>query len=150
MSTKLEDVIRDAVMKNRYPLKEDDSLMVIVTIMNRLAEDHIAALNAALESERTICQETALAWRTDAEECAVRIVNAALATGRDAIAKGMDEGGSKVVAILREELEKARKHLAGQRVGIEAAVEVHKKLCKATLAANAVMLAAAVLLAVLL
>ncbi|MCC8108312.1 MAG: hypothetical protein LIQ30_04550 [Planctomycetes bacterium] len=127
MTTRLEDVIRDAALKNRVGLREDDPVMVLVTIMNRIAEDQTANSTAAMENHRTIFQEIALAWRTDATERANQILNAALDAGRKAMAKGMTEGGTKVMALVRDETESMLSEMAAASARMERAMEAHRK-----------------------
>ena len=104
MITNLEDVIRDAALKNRVGLTEDDPLMVLVTIMNRIAEDYQTGLNGALENHRGEYEEAAHRWRNDATKRANHILNTALSAGSEAMAKGMSEGASEVAKLIQAEV----------------------------------------------
>lgn len=145
--TSFEDVIRDAALKNRASVKEDDPVMVVVTVMNRVVDDQIKALTAAHEQHRTISQEVALAWRKDATDRANQILNAALDASRKAMAKGMNEGAAKVVALVREECAAA---VAEQRMELEKSIADFRRYASMVTYAIGVGLVGAVLIAVLL
>ncbi len=141
--TDYQTIIREAALKNRASIKEDDVLMVVVTVMNRIVEDQIQALTAAHEQHRVISQEVALAWRKDAAERANQILNVALDASRTAMAKGMNEGGAKIVAIIRDAVETSLGEMREQAASMERAVTSHRRFTVWMLAANfAVMLAA--------
>lgn len=101
--TDIKDVVRDAALKNRVGLKDDDPVMVLVTIMNRIALDWQDCLNAALEGYKNEHEMLAARWRKDATKRAEIVLNAALAAGREAMAKGMSEGAEKVMLLLQKE-----------------------------------------------
>ncbi len=145
--TDYEDVIRDAAMKNRVSIKEDDVIMVVVTVMNRVVDDQIAALTAALDGHRAECQDIALAWRKDATDRANQILNAALDSGRAAMAKGMAEGAAKVVALVREETGNVLNAVASQSAVMEKAVGRHKRFMVWMLLANCALMVTALAVA---
>ena len=116
--TDYKEIIREVALKNRASIQEDDVLMVVVTVMNRIVDDQIQALTAAHDQHRTISQEVALAWRTDATKHANLILNAALDASRKAMAKGMNEGGSKIITIIREETENMLAAMTAQAAGM--------------------------------
>ena len=141
--TDYQTIIREAALKNRASIKEDDVLMVVVTVMNRIVEDQIQALTAAHEQHRTISQEVALAWRKDAAERANQILNVALDASRAAMAKGMNEGGAKIVAIIRDAVETSLGEMREQAASMERAVTAHRRFTVWMLAANFAVLIAA-------
>ena len=123
--------------------------MVVVTVMNRIVDDQIKALTAAHEQHRTISQEVALAWRTDAAERANQILKAALDASRKAMAKGMNEGGSKIIAIIREETENMLAEMAAQAASMGRAATAYKRFTSWMLIANCIVLAAALVITAL-
>lgn len=147
--TDYHEIIREAALKNRASIKEDDVLMVVVTVMNRIVDDQIKALTAAHEQHRVISQEVALAWRKDAADCANKILNAALDAGRQAMAKGMNEGGAKVIALVREETGAMLAEMATQSAGVERSVAAHRRYTLWMLLANSTVLIAALAVAAL-
>ena len=138
--TDYKEIIRQAALKNRASIQEDDVLMVVVTVMNQIVDDQIAALTAAHEQHRTISQEVALAWRTDAAKHANLILNAALDASRKAMAKGMNEGGSKIIAIIREETERMLAAMTAHAAGMARSVEMYRRFTHWMLIAHGAVL----------
>ena len=147
--TDYHEIIREAALKNRASVQEDDVLMVVVTVMNRIVDDQIKALTAAHDQHRTISQEVALAWRTDATERAKQILNAALDASRQAMAKGMNEGGAKVMALVRDAVENMLAEMATQTAGMGRAVAAYRRFTLWMLAANSAVMVVALAIAIL-
>ncbi len=124
--TSYEEMIKEVAAKNRYSVKETDTVMALVTILNRVALDWEASQNAALEHHKNEYEACANRWRKDATKRAEVIINASLAAGREAMAKGMSEGAEKT--------------------GIQRATEDFKKYVVYMLAGSAVAVAAMALL----
>lgn len=142
--TNIEDVIRDAALKNRVGLKEDDPLMVLVTIMNRIAQDWQSTMDAALEGNRNESEELAHRWRWNATKRAEKTITAALDAGRRAMAKGMNEGAAKVTDYVRAELDAA---IAAHKAELEAATQRLRRYSLWMLAANGAMMLVALFIA---
>ena len=147
--TDYKDLIREVVLKNRASVQEDDVLMVVVTVMNRIVEDQIKALTAGHEQHRVISQEVALAWRKDAAERANQILNAALDAGRQAMAKGMNEGGAKVMALVRDETGTMLAEMAAQAASMGQAATAYKRFTFWMLIANCAVMITALAIAAL-
>ena len=107
--TNIEDVVRDVALKNRQSVKEDDPVMALVTIMNRIALDWQSSLDRSLEAQQEAHEELAHRWRAGATKRAEKILNAALEAGREAMAKGMTEGAEKVLELMQERSQTAMK-----------------------------------------
>ena len=105
MMVEFEELIREAALKNGYPLEKGDSLMVLATVMNRLAENWQRTLDAALEKNSTAHEELAARWRKNATAQAEKVLNAALSASREAMAKSMNEGTVKVLELVRGHVE---------------------------------------------
>lgn len=122
--TNIEDVIREAALKNHYGLKEDDPQMVLVTILNRIAEDWQRVLDAALEKYLNAHEESAHRWRKNATAQAEKILNVALAASREAMTKGMNEGTEKVFELVRGQIDAVlREALSEQKTALALATE---------------------------
>lgn len=141
--TDYKTILREAALKNRASIQEDDVLMVVVTVMNRIVDDQIAALTAAHEQHQTISQEVALAWRKDATGRSNQILNAALDASRKAMAKGMNEGGGKIVEIIREETERMLAEMAAHAAGMDRSATAYRKFTFWMLIANCAVMVAA-------
>lgn len=145
--TDYKDVIREVALKNRASIQEDDVLMVVVTVMNKIVDDQIAALTGALQGHRDECQGIALAWREDAANRANQILNVALDAGRQAMAKSMHEGAVKVVDLVRGEYGAV---MAEQKAELTKAVADFRRYANVVTAAVGVGLVGSVLIAIFL
>ncbi len=103
-ATSLDGIIERVAKENGYLLK-DDLQMVLITIMNQIAEDQQAGVVAALESYKEVHSDIALRWQTNAAKAANKILNAALDAGRAEMAKGMTAGAAQVVRIVNEAMD---------------------------------------------
>ncbi len=147
--TDIKDVVRDAALKNRVGLKDDDPVMVLVTIMNRIALDWQDCLNAALEGYKNEHEMLAARWRKDATKRAEIVLNAALSAGREAMAKGMSEGAEKVLLLLQKEArEDIRLSLMEQKAELQRATGEFKRFITYMLIGCAAATSAVVLTAI--
>lgn len=145
--TNIEDVVRDVALKNRQSVKEDDPVMALVTIMNRIAVDWQGCLNAALEGHKNEYEGIADRWRKDATARAEKILNAALGASKDAMAKGMSEGAEKVTELVRQETrEVLRVALVEQEAGLKKATDEFKRYVFYMLVGSAAVVVSFVLL----
>ncbi len=101
-ATSLDGIIERVAKENGYALLKDDLQMVLITIMNQIAEDQQAGVVAALEKYREVHSDIALRWQTDAAKAANKILNAALDAGRAEMTKTMSAGSAQVVRIVNE------------------------------------------------
>lgn len=145
------EIIKEAAEKNNYSLKEEDTVMVLVTILNRISQDWEASQKALLEHHKDEYEACADRWRRDATKRAEVIVNASLAAGRETMAKGMREGAEKVLELIRQDTrEDLRAALAGYEAGVKEATKEFKRYVVYMLAGSAVSVAVmAVLVAAL-
>lgn len=148
--TNIEQAIKDIALKNRQSVKEDDPILALITIMNRIAHDWQDLLNAALEKHKDEYETAAHRWRKDATKRSEAILNVALNASREAMAKGMNEGSEKVLELVRQETwDTLRVALGEQREGMERAVDEFKKYVQYLMVGSGiVVLLLAVLVAV--
>ncbi len=141
--TSYEEMIKEVAAKNRYSVKESDTVMALVTILNRVALDWEASQNAALEKHKNEYEACASRWRKDATKRAEVIINASLAAGREAMAKGMSEGAEKVLELMRRDTRNdLRAALAGHQAGMQQATEEFKRYVAYMLGGSAAAVAA--------
>lgn len=144
MITDFEKLIAEVAKKNRYAPEPSDPIMVLVTIMNRIGEDHIAAMQVNLDHVKEQHAELADQWRRDAKASAEIILNTAFKAGRETMARAMSEGAEKVVALVRKETEEA---LAEQRVELTSTIANINRLCIAMTAITGLFLIIVTILA---
>ena len=138
-------IVKDGAEKN-VPIMPDDPVIVLAVVMNRVIEDHSAAVMATIDQYREEHEALAHQWRQDAKATANAILNAAIAAGRDSMAKAMSEGAEKVVAMVSESTARV---VAKQKAACAETVREMKRLATWMLAASGLAMLLAVLLAVL-
>lgn len=144
MMVEFEELIREAAAKNGYPLEKSDSLMVLATVMNRIAENWQQTLDAALAKHSTAHEELAARWRKTATAQAEKVLNAALNASREAMTKSLNEGTEKVLELVRGHVEDVlRDALAAQKADLASATEKFRLYTRSMLwGCGAVMLLA--------
>lgn len=149
--TNYEEVIREAALKNRVGLQQDDPHMVLVTILNKIAVDWQGSLDAALEAHKIAHEEIAHRWRKDAAKQAEKVINAALVASREAMAKGMNEGTEKVLELVRKDQRDAFQNAMNeQKADLAKTMDEFRQYIKAVTTAIGIGLVGAVLIALFL
>jgi predicted dinucleotide-utilizing enzyme len=93
----MEEIIKEVALKNHRAYTPDDPVMVLVTIVGRLAEDMEKEQKNMLQQYSSGLQELALDWRTHAKDTADKILNASLEAGKNTMAKMMQEGTARLM-----------------------------------------------------
>ena len=140
--TNIEDVIKDVALKNHQAVTEDDPIMALITIMTRIAEDWQATMDAALENHLVEHENMADRWRKNTPAQVNKVIDASLTAGKEAMAKGMNEGAEKVMAILRKHEESVLKEIMGaalirQKAELESAAAKFRRYYLWMIAGNA-------------
>ena len=138
-------IVKDGAARN-VPIMPDDPVIVLAVVMNRVIEDHSAAVMATLDQYREEHEALAHQWRQDAKSTANTILNAAVSAGRDSMAKTMGEGAEKVVALVTESTERA---VAEQTAACAETIREMKRLAAWMLAASGAAIVGAMLLVAL-
>lgn len=107
MITDPEEVVAEVARKNGIGLRKYDMVMTLVTIMNRIGDDYLTATKKTLEDYQRSHEQIAHRWRQDATDRAEQVLNATLKASQEAMAMGMAEGAAQVVAIVRDEMNRA-------------------------------------------
>lgn len=149
--TNIEDVVKAVALKNRQSVAEDDPVMALITIMTQIAYDWQRVMDESLEKHKDDHETLANRWRNDATKRAEAMVNATLAAGREAMAKGMNEGAEKALELVRQDTrEDLRAALAAHEAGIAKATEEFKKYVNRLVIGSGIALSLMALLTVLL
>ena len=85
----------------------DDPILILQTINTRLMQDSQAAQQEILDRFKEELEAIAHRWGDDAKGKAERTLNAALTASKEAMAKGMQDGGKAAAEAVRRELEGA-------------------------------------------
>jgi len=109
---KIEELIREIAVKHGIAVGRDDPILILQTINTRLMQDSQAAQQEILDRFKEELEAIAHRWGDDAKGKAERTLNAALAASKEAMAKGMQDGGKASAEAVRRELEAAAAQLA--------------------------------------
>ena len=109
---KIEELIREIAVKHGIAVGRDDPILILQTINTRLMQDSQAAQQEILDRFKEELEAIAHRWGDDAKGKAERTLNAALAASKEAMAKGMQDGGKAAAEAVRRELEAAAAQLA--------------------------------------
>nr|BCT99940.1 conjugal transfer protein TraM [uncultured bacterium] len=109
---KIEELIREIAVKHGIAVGRDDPILILQTINTRLMQDSQAAQQEILDRFKEELEAIAHRWGEDAKGKAERTLNAALTASKEAMAKGMQEGGKAAADTVRRELEAAAAQLA--------------------------------------
>lgn len=104
---KIEELIREIAVKHGIAVGRDDPILILQTINTRLMQDSQAAQQEILDRFKEELEAIAHRWGDDAKGKAERTLNAALAASKEAMAKGMQDGGKAAAEAVRRELEAA-------------------------------------------
>ena len=105
---KIEELIREIAAKHGIAVGRDDPILILQTINERLMQDSQAAQQEILDRFTEELEVIAHRWGDDAKQKAERTLNAALAASKEAMAKGMQDGGKAAAEAVRRELERRR------------------------------------------
>jgi hypothetical protein len=87
MSDKFDAAIQEIAVKHGVVLSKDDPILILQTMNDRLIEESRQAQAAVLTQFREEMESISSQWRDDAKEKAEKIINAALACSKEAMAK---------------------------------------------------------------
>ena len=87
MSDKFDAVIQEIAVRHGVVLSKDDPILILQTMNDRLIEEARQAQAAMLTQFREEMESISSQWRDDAKEKAEKIINAALASSKEAMAR---------------------------------------------------------------
>lgn len=112
MPDQLEELIKEIAAKHGIAVSRDDPILILQTINNRLLQDGAKAQQAQFDQFKQEMEALSLRWGNDAKGKAERILNAALAAGKEAMWETLQEGSAKTVASFRTEMDGALAQVA--------------------------------------
>ena len=87
MSDKFDAVIQEIAVRHGVVLSKDDPILILQTMNDRLIEEARQGQAAMLTQFREEMESISSQWRDDAKEKAEKIINAALAGSKEAMAR---------------------------------------------------------------
>lgn len=97
MSEKLDKIIQDITVKHGVLLGKDDPILMLQTMNEQLIEENRKAQQGLLIQFREEMESISSKWKDDAKEKAEKVLNAALASSKEAIARLLQESTKETV-----------------------------------------------------
>ncbi|MBC7675417.1 MAG: conjugal transfer protein TraM [Rhodoferax sp.] len=107
MPDQVGELIKEIAAKHGIAVSRDDPILILQTINNRLLQDGAKAQQARLDEFKQEMEALSLRWGNDAKGKAERILNVALAAGKEAMWQTMQEGAGSTVKSVRAEIDEA-------------------------------------------
>ena len=107
MPEQVEELIREIAAKHGIAVSRDDPILVLQTSNSRLLEEGVKAQQVQLEQFKQEMEALSLRWGNDAKGKSERILNAALAAGKEAMWETLQDGTATTVTSLRTEIDDA-------------------------------------------
>ncbi|KTD04012.1 TraM Protein [Legionella geestiana] len=101
MTDQFDAVIRDIAIKHGVVLSKDDPILILQTMNDRLIEETRQAQAAMLAQFREEMESISSQWKVDAKEKAEKVLNAALASSKEAMNKMLREATNEFVHVIK-------------------------------------------------
>ena len=102
MSEKLDKIIQDITIKHGVLLGKDDPILMLQTMNEQLIEENRKAQHDLLIQFREEIEGISSLWKDDAKEKAEKVLNAALASSKEAIARLLQESTRDAVQAMQK------------------------------------------------
>ncbi|KTC83972.1 MULTISPECIES: conjugal transfer protein TraM [Legionella] len=102
MSEKLDKIIQDISIKHGVLLGKDDPILMLQTMNEHLIEENRKAQQDLLIQFRGEMENISSQWKDDAKEKAEKVLNAALASSKEAITRLMQESTRETVQTMKK------------------------------------------------
>lgn len=107
MGDPTEELIKEIAAKHGIAVSRDDPILILQTINSRLMQDSTKAQEAMLDYYKEELEGIATRWGNDAKAKAERMLNAAMAASKEAIARTMQDAAVVAAAAIRKEVDDA-------------------------------------------
>ena len=102
MSEAIDETIKEIAVRHGVVLSKDDPILILQTMNERLLEETRKAQQEMLVQFKEEMENISSQWRDDARGKAEKILNAALARSKDAMAKLLQESTSESVQAMKK------------------------------------------------
>ncbi|HAU1457941.1 TPA: conjugal transfer protein TraM [Legionella pneumophila] len=113
MSDKMYKAIQDIAVKHGVVLGKDDPVLILQTMNERLLDENRQAQQEMLAQFKEEMENISSHWKDDAKDKAEKVLNAALSSSKEVMAKLLTESTSEFVHI-------------SKKIKLEAAMEAQK------------------------
>ncbi len=102
MSEKLNETIQDIAVRHGVVLGKDDPILILQTMNERLLEENRKAQQDMLAQFKEEMESISSQWKDDARGKAEKILNLALARGKEAMSRLLQESTSESVHAMKK------------------------------------------------
>lgn len=101
MSDKFDAAIQEIAARHGLVLSKDDPILILQTMNDRLIEEARQSQAAMLTQFREEMESISSQWKVDAKEKAEKVLNAALASSKEAMNKILREATNEFVHVIK-------------------------------------------------
>ncbi|MFO3020310.1 conjugal transfer protein TraM [Legionella pneumophila serogroup 1] len=101
MSEKINEAIQDIAGKHGVVLGRDDPVLILQTMNDRLLEENLKAQQEMLTQFKEEMESISSQWKVDAKDKAEKVLNAALASSKEAMNKILREATNEFVYVMK-------------------------------------------------
>ncbi|HHF7368221.1 TPA: conjugal transfer protein TraM [Legionella bozemanae] len=101
MSNKLDKIIQNITVKHGVLLGKDDPILMLQTMNEQLIEENRKAQQSLLIQFREEMEGISSQWKNDAKEKSEKILNAALTSSKEAIARLMQDSSNESIQTMK-------------------------------------------------
>ncbi|HIF0226148.1 TPA: conjugal transfer protein TraM [Legionella anisa] len=102
MADKFDAAIQEIAIKHGVLLSKDDPILILQTMNDRLIEETQQAQAAMLAQYREEMEAISSQWKDDAKEKAEKVLNAALASSKEAMSRLLHETIEEIIMELKK------------------------------------------------
>lgn len=101
MSDKFDTAIQEIAARHGVVLSKDDPILILQTMNDRLIDEARQAQSAMLTQFREEMENISSQWKVDAKEKAEKVLNAVLASSKEAMNKILREATNEFVHVIK-------------------------------------------------
>ncbi|ETO94382.1 TPA: conjugal transfer protein TraM [Legionella pneumophila subsp. pneumophila] len=101
MSDKMNEAIQDIAVKHGVILGKDDPILILQTMNDRLLEENRKAQQEMLAQFKEEMESISSQWKIDAKDKAEKVLNAALASSKEAMNKILREATNEFICVMK-------------------------------------------------
>ncbi|GAN31441.1 TPA: conjugal transfer protein TraM [Legionella pneumophila] len=102
MSEKLDKIVQDIAVKHGVLLGKDDPILMLQTMNEQLIEENRKAQQDLLRLFQEEMEDISSRWKDDAKEKSEKVLNAALASSKEAITRLLHESTKESVQTIKK------------------------------------------------
>ncbi|HCJ4282390.1 TPA: conjugal transfer protein TraM [Legionella pneumophila] len=142
MSEKLDKIIQDITVKHSVLLGKDDPILMLQTMNEQLIEENRKAQQDLLVQFREEMEGISSQWKDDAKEKAEKVLNAALASSKEAITRLLHES-------TKESVQDMQKLISDSLIEAHSFTQKTHKFSRLALVSSATLFAASCMILIL-